>query len=522
MMMPARDRSNVGNKHWRDWVWLAAIITVVTAATIVGIRAAIGPLQLGPVGVRSPLPLEEAFAIALLLVAFTRDVSPADAHSSAQPRWLHLAACLILVALLLAWNLRDPFLSDDYILVSRATLDRHAIAAYFTTAGGDGSFRPIGYVYRAVAAQWAQFKPWRWHVCGLLLHLMNCALLYLLTWMLWSNAAISFASAALFGMHGSRPEVVTWTAGSFDSLACLFSLAAVLCAFYARGRRWWAGWIALEAILIVLAIGSKESAYATPFLLLGFAWATATLPDPVVKRSFICAVAVCAVLFIYRWILFAGPGGYANPVTGQPAILSLNLLSSAKALLLRIWAILLFPLNWDAGDGWPLAISIAVSAVAVLWIVIGAGSVSRKICAAMLATTACAVLPAIHLALIGEAELGSRILYLPSAAFCILLAHLAASAGSRARQLTVLGAICLGFALVLIHNLAAWHKTALEADRFCSAVASARVAGAPPPSVEHGVFFFANGLPDCVAMKRHTCANCSSVGSAQQNQGSSR
>lgn len=522
-MMPRCENDDSGLEgRVRNQLRLAASITVAVAAAILSIRAATGPLRLGPIAVGSPLPLEEAFAAALLVVAFTRRSTPAKLNMAAQPRMLHLAACLVLVALLFAWNLRDAFLSDDYILVSRATLDRHVVARLFTTAGGDGSFRPIGYLYHAIVAQWAHLEPWRWHLSGLVLHLANCALLYLLTWILWSNAAISSTSAALFGLHGSRPEVVTWTAGNFDSLACLFSLAAILCAFYARGRRRWALWLAIEAVLVTLAVWNKESAYATPLLLLGFAWATGLLRDPVVKRSVICAIVVCAALFSYRWILFSGPGGYANPVTGEPAILSLNLLSTAKALFLRIWAILLFPLNWDAGDGWDLAVAIGSSAAALLWVVTGAGKVSRTVCIALLVTTACAVLPAIHLALIGPSELGSRILYLPSVAFCVLLAHLAASARSRGRQAAALGALCLAFAIGLAHNLGAWHKTAIDAHRFCSEVAFGHANPANPPAVKNGVFFFANGLPECVAMARHTCASCSSVGSAQQNQGSSR
>ena len=46
----------------------------------------------------------------------------------------------------------------------------------------------------------------------------------------------------------------------------------------------------------------------------------------------------------WRWHLFHGPGGYIDRVTGQPAILSIQPLSAAKAVFLRIWGILLTPI----------------------------------------------------------------------------------------------------------------------------------------------------------------------------------
>ena len=74
--------------------------------------------------------------------------------------------------------LRDPFLSDDYILVSRATLDSSRILAVFHTPGGDGSFRPLGYLYFALLHYFGGVDPWKWHAAALIVHLINCALLY--------------------------------------------------------------------------------------------------------------------------------------------------------------------------------------------------------------------------------------------------------------------------------------------------------------------------------------------------------
>jgi hypothetical protein len=312
------------------------------------------------------------------------------------------------------WNLRDPFLSDDYILVSRASMNTPSITWYFKNPGGDGSFRPIGFLYFSVVSHFGGTEPWKWHICGLMLHLLNCALLYLLTWRLWRNLTISLGSLLLFGLRGTRPEVVVWTAGSFDSLACFFVLLTLCWVFQPASEQRWFVSLVVIAGLVVLAIWSKESGYALPFMLGGFAYAARRQAQPAIRRSFLWAVLVCAALLTHRFILFGGPGGYVNPQTGRSAIFSLNILSVAKALLLRLWAVLMFPVDWDAGDRWSLTLCAALTGLAFAGLMAAADSGSFRNSAAMIAMTAFAILPAIHLALIGPSELGSRILYLPS------------------------------------------------------------------------------------------------------------
>ena len=151
---------------------------------------------------------------------------------------------------------------------------------------------------------------------------------------------LAFTAAVLFGLNGTRPEAVAWTAGNFDLLACAFTLAATLAIL----RRH----ILLALPLLLLGILSKESAYAAPAVIFGFAAAGNRLRDSRIRLGLIASIAICAAMFAYRWILFHGPGGYIDPATGQPQVLSFHLGATLKALLLRVWANLLFPVNWDA------------------------------------------------------------------------------------------------------------------------------------------------------------------------------
>lgn len=483
--------------------WLIGLSAAALA--VLCVRAFVGAVSFGPISIRSPLSLEEFIAAAWIVLILSADGSSLSREEGKLQRpWLALGAVLVAVTLVFFWNLRDPFLSDDYILVSRASLDPRTILSYFLHPGGDGSYRPIGYLYHGLVGHWAGQQPWKWHVSGLILHLLNCTLLFLLTGALWSDRFLALISAIVFGIHGTRPEVVTWTAGNFDSLAVLFVLAALLCVFHKRGERPSPILLALMTVFLVLGVWSKESAYAMPILLVGFAVAAGGLKNRRVLWSAACAVLTCSILFAYRWYLFGGPGGYADPVTGQPAILSLNIVSALKALLLRVWAILLFPLDWDGGHGAALAAGALLSGAILLYAAWNADRRSRSIFLAMILMTMGALLPVLHLALLGSSELGSRILYLPSIGFCILCARLATGGKSQMAKAGITAAIAMATLVPLIYNLRIWHRTAVRADQFCSELTAS--AGSPQhrkaTGVLDGVFFFANGLPECQSMKR--------------------
>ncbi len=244
--------------------------------------------------------------------------------------------------------------------------------------------------------------------------------------------------------------------------------------------------LAISLSLVAAGILFKESAYAMPLI------AFALIPIRPNRPFLIGSCCVCATLFAWRWHLFHGPGGYIDRATGQPAILSLHLLSAAKAVFLRIWGILLTPIDWDAPMSWWLPLAIAASLTGLLAITIWSRSpASRRTQLCLIAATCCAVLPAIHLALIGQSALGSRILYLAGAPFALLIGSLMPKAGRRS---IIMSAVMLaGMAGILEHNLNAWHRAALQTRTLC------HDESAKPPGTVEGVPLFQNGFQECVA-----------------------
>src|SRR5438067_13418184 len=72
------------------------------------------------------------------------------------------------------------FRSDDFVLLNHAKELRYALWQLFTAGGGDGFFRPIGYMSLAFTSAWAGASPVLWHATALAVHIINTVLVYIL------------------------------------------------------------------------------------------------------------------------------------------------------------------------------------------------------------------------------------------------------------------------------------------------------------------------------------------------------
>ncbi len=486
-------------------------ILAIAAMVVLVLRAGIGPFQVwgNRLPIHSPFSMESAFWIAICGLLLTQRERNAISRTNASARFrrIALAICLCLIALAFAGNLSDPFLSDDYILVSRAqSIGRAALLATFCAPGGDGAFRPLGALYYHLVAMWAGFNPLKWHLCALALHLLNSALVFSVATRLWRDITASASAALIFGLNATRPEVVIWTAGNFDLLACFFVLAAINVALIERIPRR-TPVVACALLLVAAGVLCKESAYVAPVFALGLLLSNRCRRD---LRPFVTgSVGVCVALFAYRWWLFHGPGGYLDSRTGRPAILSLAVLPALKGVLLRMWTVLLLPLNWDAPTS-PF-VALALLAIMTSFLLLSATMATgiqheKRVRIGLIVATICAALPAIHLVLIGQSGLGSRVLYLPGVPFALLVASLFLF--SSRHRLAVLFLLLLGYLGILEHNLGTWRRAAARAQQLCSAVAMQPAAILEPevPATLDGVWFFANGFPECVAVHRSVAA----------------
>ena len=291
------------------------------------------------------------------------------------------------------------------------------------------------FVLYAVEARIAAFSRAGWHALSLALHVAVSLLVYAFARRSQIRSmAGARAAALLFLLHGSRPEAVTWIAAQFDLWAAFFFLLALL-AFekpmvrHSRSRP------------LLLALLSKESAYVYPLVLLLMLWIDRVPPKRWTRLagpSFLLTGAV----FLYRWRLLGGIGGYRDIGTGRPYILTFDLLRTLKALTARLAAALDFPINWSHPLEWWLIAGLLAAMASVG----GAGHAESSTggsCCSALGFLLLAALPA-HEFLLIDADLEkSRVLYLPSVGYALIFAAALEAArprlaiGARGRHLGV-------------------------------------------------------------------------------------
>ncbi len=384
---------------------------------------------------------------------------------------------LVAVTATAFWRtLHSYFLSDDFVLLKHARSFHGVFRPLFTTGGGDGFFRPIGYLSLALTSAWAGASPVLWHATALSLHIANAVLVYMLGLVLGRSRLAAIFAATLFAIHGTRPEVAVWIAGRFDLLSTFFVLCGLL--FFIRSETEAApvGYVYAFASLtfMILAILTKESAYVFPFLLvlllvLEGQWSWRRL-DGVI--SFFL---VAAALFAYRWILFGGIGGLSFPINWNK--------EPAKVLQVLVVAYILSVVRLAFVRTYRAALLFALGFVLV------------------------SALPPLHLLLIGP-DLGkSRLLYLPSIGFCLLLALAVDALRGRVRY--VLSGLILAFhAAALQHNLNSWiyasekAKTISAAVVKCPGSGTQRIVVSGLPGVLRGVPFFANGFREAIQLQQ--------------------
>ena len=451
----------------------------------------------------TPLNAEGLFGLAITLLLI---IAPKTAESKHSERVYLLAGIAIAVITVAAFVRALPiyFLSDDFIIVKTASAATAAdLRGAFTRPGGDGFFRPIGFVSLALESKWAAFSPVLWHISGLALHITNSVLVWIFALRMGASRTAACFAGALFALHGTGPGSVVWIAARFDLVATFFVLAGLLL-FVESCRRAGPLRYSLQAtalLCMLAALLSKESAYIFPVLLLIY-----ILPKRKEVRQGVGSVApffvLAAAVFVYRWTLFHGIGGYVVRETGQPQAFSLGLRTTLKAVGVRLWAALYFPINWSTEPSIGLTL-VSITYLAAL-IAVAVRSRPSKSVWVPLAFVLVAVIPPLHMLAIG-ADLGnSRVVYLPAVGFCVFLA-LAIDAVNDSWRVGCAIVFLLFQFMALQHNLSFWIDASAVVRTACAEAADAAgtsnkllVSGLPADI--RGVPAFANGFKHCVAI----------------------
>jgi hypothetical protein len=486
----------------QPWRWIQFVLWSIAAGSGVALmaRAVLGPYRL-ILPVTSPLNAESFFALSVLVLLAVRSRRGSDSGPHRREPRIPWAIWVLIGAGIAAWawSARFPFIADDYILTSGSPLTSGSLERLFTTTGADRFFRPFGYVAYALGADAWGTNRIAWHSLSLFLHVLNSTLVFLLAVMRGYRRWGALIAALIFLLGGSKPEAVAWVAAQWDLWATLFFLVALIAFLHfvkTRDGRWE---IASLAALL-LALLSKESAYAYPLAAVLALWLDGVRGKECLRLS-APPLAMTLVVFLYRWSILGDIGGYRAGGTGGPSFYSVDLFRTAKAFFMRLPAVLAFPINWAQEPEWWL-FACLLAAIAGLGVAASARPRREALWFAMGFLTVSAI--PVHLfLLIGSNLEKSRVLYLPSVGFALLVA--AALEALRIRA--ALAAACAILALqtaALEHNLRIWRGVAQLAENTCADVAQqvqatlGAVLVSDAPNDIEGVYFLGVGFRPCI------------------------
>ena len=481
---------------------LVAVVALAVAGTLLAWRGIAGPPEWTWFTMKSPLNAQciVGLTFTAILLLHVIDAAPVMTRTKYPLFWL-LAILTLTIASL--WRaIQFPLVFDDYTLVRYGQgMTPAMMKYYFTQAGGDGFFRPVGYLSFGFDALWAARDPLRWHLTGLILHLANTALVWRLGNRIAADSAAGLWAAAVFALHGSIPFTPTYLAARFDVLSVFFVFSGLLLflIYLDTDRR---VTLAASLVCMVLAFLTKETAYVFPLLILVVAGSKAKAN----WRAFAAFFTVAATGFACRYKLLGGLGGYRNPVTGMLDVSNTSYINYFKGFGLRIWSAFYFPVNWSHRlEPW-LSITLLVCLVALFWLGLNARAPRSQVLRA-LAFIGVALLPLAHLLLVDARLLGAGRFYLALAGFSVLMG-IAIRATPMPMQ-AVVGTVLVIFQLAaLSHNVTIWGETSTLASQTCMQAAkfagpsTTKPAATGLPRDIDGIPFLANGFESCVDFYR--------------------
>lgn len=183
-----------------------------------------------------------------------------------------LLVCVIAVTFFaFSPSLKNGFTNwDDQVYVTGSPFIKdisfQSIKEIFTSEYSS-NYIPLTIISYSLEYKFFGSDPRAYHATNLLLHLLNCALVFWLVFLISGKNSVSFIAALLFGIHPMHVEPVAWVSERKDVLYAFFFLGSLI--YYLNYRR--TGLLKyyyLCAGAFLLSLLSKPMAVTLPFVLL--------------------------------------------------------------------------------------------------------------------------------------------------------------------------------------------------------------------------------------------------------------
>ena len=185
-----------------------------------------------------------------------------------------MAVVIITAAIVYVPSLGNGFTNwDDPVFITEnpviQTLSWKSMGKFFTHSyGGFGGYVPFVLLSYALEYELSGLNPGTFHAVNLILHLINCVLVYWFIFLVSRQRWMAFFVALLFGIHPLHVEAVAWIQGRKDLLFSLFYLAALISYFKYREKGEKKIFYYGTLIFFIFSLFSKVAAISLPFALL--------------------------------------------------------------------------------------------------------------------------------------------------------------------------------------------------------------------------------------------------------------
>ena len=163
---------------------------------------------------------------------------------------------------LLTWD--DTEQIPENIQVTTFTIQKiPVIFTSFYTA----MYQPLATLSFALEYKIFGLAPWVFRLDNLLLHCLNGALVFWLTFLLWRKRSTALIAAAFFMLWPTQVEAYTWISARSTLLVATFSLASLVAYYHYLTTCYKRYWL-ITFTFFILAVLTKASAVALPLLFL--------------------------------------------------------------------------------------------------------------------------------------------------------------------------------------------------------------------------------------------------------------
>jgi len=342
---------------------------------------------------------------------------------------LGLSLCLIFVIVFAVFlpSLKNGFVNwDDDRYVNENTVIRslslNNIKDVFTSFYL-GHYHPVTMLSFLFDYQLFKLNSFAYHLNNLVLHLLNCWLVFWLFSMLTGNIPVSLLTAILFGIHPLQVESVAWISERKNVLYAFFFLGALIVylRYFLSGRK--LKYYFLCLFLFILSLLSKSMAVILPLVLF--------LMDYLFRRKVDKDMLAEKIPFLVLSLIFgiiAIVGVHSSGSARQESTYSLlSILSVASYGIVFYLSKIFLPFKLSClypyyGTGSILFLYSIITAVILTIGVIISSRHTRKVIFGS-ALFLCALLPALQFIPNGEIAVADRYVYIASIGIFYILAE---------------------------------------------------------------------------------------------------